>query len=48
MFYLLLLIAGIMLVLGWGVLFGIWADIGVYSVAVLLVSFGIFGLLFYS
>jgi hypothetical protein len=47
-FCLLLLIAGILLYLSWGLLFNVWADIGLYSMVVLLVGFGLIGTILYS
>jgi hypothetical protein len=41
----LLLIAGIGFYLYWGVRYGVWADIGVYSLTILLVLAGLFGLI---
>ena len=42
---LLLLIAGIGFYLYWGVRYGVWVDIGVYSLTILLVLAGLFGLI---
>ena len=42
---LLALIAGISFYFWWAVTYNIWIDIGVYSVTVVLVSFGILGIL---
>jgi len=38
------LVVGIMFYLGWGVTYGVWADIGVYSLTIVLVLFGAFGM----
>ena len=51
-FYTLLLVLGIFMYLGWGVYFGTWnlfevGNIGVYAVVVILVAFGIVGMLLY-
>lgn len=51
-FYLILFLAGIIFYLIWGILYGAWnilsADwIGAYSVTVVLVGFGIVGMLLY-
>ena len=51
-FYLFLLLLGIMFYLGWGILYGTWnpltkENIGVYAVTVVLVGFGITGILLY-
>lgn len=42
---LLSLIAGIALYLWWGGTFGVWYDIGIYSLTIILVLAGIFGTL---
>ncbi|EMR74411.1 hypothetical protein MBGDN05_00199 [Thermoplasmatales archaeon SCGC AB-539-N05] len=42
---LLVLITGILFYFWWAVTYNIWIDIGVYSVTVVLVSFGILGIL---
>ena len=42
---LLLLISGVSFYLYWGATYGVWADIGVYSLTIVLVLFGVFGLL---
>ena len=40
---LLLLLAGIMFYIYWGVRFGVWYDIGIYSITIVLVLGGILG-----
>ena len=40
---LLLLIAGIVFYIYWGIRYGVWYDIGVYSLSILLVLGGIIG-----
>jgi hypothetical protein len=52
-FYSALLALGIFIYLGWGLMFGSWnifarENLGIYSVCVLLVGFGIVGILLYS
>lgn len=52
-FYAFLLILGIFFYLAWGIIFGSWdvarpENIGVYALTVILVGFGIVGLLLYS
>jgi len=47
-FCLMLIMLGVMLFLIWGLAFGIWWDIGLYTVLVLLFGFGIVGFLLYS
>ena len=42
---LLSLIAGILFYIYWGVTYGVWADIGIYSITIVLVLGGIFGTL---
>ena len=42
---LLILIAGVVFYLLWGVTYGVWADIGIYSITIILVCFGVFGTL---
>ena len=42
---LLLLIAGVGFYIYWGMRYGIWADIGVYALTILLVLAGLFGLI---
>jgi hypothetical protein len=42
---LLLLLAGIAIYLWWGSTFGVWYDIGIYSLTIVLVLAGIFGAL---
>jgi len=42
---LLLFIAGILFYIYWGVTYGVWTDVGIYSITIILVLSGIFGLL---
>jgi len=51
-FYTLLLMLGIIFYFGWGIYFGTWnvftsENIGVYAVTIILVAFGITGMLLY-
>jgi hypothetical protein len=39
------LVSGILLYLAWGVAYDVWSDIGIYSLTIILVAFGIAGLL---
>jgi len=39
------LIAGILFYIYWGTRYGVWYDIGIYSVVIVLVMFGIIGIL---
>ena len=41
----LLLLSGIGLYLYWGARYGVWYDIGIYSVTIILVLFGLFSTL---
>ena len=42
---LLFLIAGILFYISWGITYGVWADIGIYSVTSVFVLAGIIGML---
>lgn len=42
---LLVLLAGILFYIYWGATYGVWADIGIYSITIILVLFGLFGTL---
>jgi hypothetical protein len=42
---LLLLIAGVLFYIYWGVTYGVWANIGIYSITIVFVLAGIFGML---
>ena len=42
---LLLLVAGIIFYIYWGIRYGVWVDIGIYSITIVLVLAGIFGTL---
>ena len=39
------LIAGILFYIYWGTRYGIWTDIGIYALTIVLVLFGVFGAL---
>ncbi|MCK5458797.1 MAG: hypothetical protein KAI20_02810 [Thermoplasmatales archaeon] len=41
----LFLLAGIVFYIYWGIRFGVWADIGIYSVTIFFVLSGILGIL---
>lgn len=47
-FYYLLFIFGILFYLSWGMLYGEWTDVGVYSLTIIMVGFGFIGMLLYS
>ena len=40
---LLLLLAGIIFYIYWGIRYGVWVDIGIYSITIVFVLAGIFG-----
>jgi hypothetical protein len=42
-FALLVLIAGLFLYIAWGLRYGVWADIGIYSITIILVLGGLLG-----
>ena len=42
---LIMLIAGILFYISWGIIYGVWADIGIYSITIVLVLPGIIGLI---
>jgi hypothetical protein len=41
----LVLLAGILFYLYWGITYDVWTDIGIYSITIILVLFGLFGVL---
>ena len=47
-FYLLLLVGGLGLYVIWGATTGVWTDVGLYSITIMMVLFGLFGTLLYS
>jgi len=47
-FYLLLLVAGVILYLSWSIYYNAWLDIGLYSIVILMVLFGLFGYVLYG
>ncbi|MCU0851574.1 MAG: hypothetical protein MUC80_09950 [Candidatus Thermoplasmatota archaeon] len=42
-FSILVLIAGLLLYISWGIRFNVWADIGIYSITIILVLGGVLG-----
>jgi hypothetical protein len=42
-FALIVLITGLLLYISWGLRFNVWADIGIYSITIILVLGGLFG-----
>jgi hypothetical protein len=52
-FYAFLIVLGIFMYIGWGIYFGTWnllapESVGVYSIVIILIGFGIAGLLLYT
>ncbi|MBM4249191.1 MAG: hypothetical protein FJ149_07100 [Euryarchaeota archaeon] len=47
-FYVLLLASGVALYFLWAIVYDAWLDIGLYSIVVLMVSFGLVGYLLYG
>ncbi len=48
LFYTILFMFGVGLYIGWGILFNVWFDLGVYAISVILIGFGLVGMLLYS
>ena len=46
--YALLAAIGIAIYLSWGIMFGVWWDVGLYAVTAVMVGFGLVGFLLYS
>jgi hypothetical protein len=42
-FALIVLIAGVLLYISWGLRYGVWVDIGIYSITIVLVLGGLIG-----
>jgi hypothetical protein len=47
-FCVLLIMTGLILFLVWGLAFGIWWDVGLYTVLLMFLGFGIVGFILYS
>jgi hypothetical protein len=47
-FYLVLLVTGVILYLLWSLLFDAWTDLGLYSITMMMVGFGLVGYLLYT
>ncbi|WP_455391818.1 hypothetical protein [[Eubacterium] cellulosolvens] len=47
-FYTILFMLGVGLYIGWGILFNVWFDLGVYSISIILIGLGLTGMLVYS
>jgi hypothetical protein len=47
-FCLVLIMTGLILLLVWGLVFGIWWDVGLYTVLLMFFGFGIIGFILYS
>jgi hypothetical protein len=45
LFSLIVLLAGVALYISWGIQYGVWYDIGIYSLTIVLVLGGILGML---
>ncbi len=46
-FYLLVVFMAIAFYLSWGILYGAWSDVGVYTITIILLTFGVFGVALY-
>ena len=46
-FYLLVMFLAIAFYLSWGILYGAWTDVGVYTITIIMLTFGIFGVALY-
>ena len=46
-FYTILFMFGLGLYVGWGILYNVWLDVGIYSISVLMVGFGLTGMFLY-
>jgi hypothetical protein len=44
-FALIVLIAGLLFYISWGLRYGVWADIGIYSITIVLVLGGLLGVI---
>jgi hypothetical protein len=47
-FYTILFMLGVGLYIGWGIMFNVWFDLGVYAISIILIGFGLTGMLLYS
>lgn len=47
-FYVILLIVGLSLYWAWAYLYNAWTDIGLFSIVILLIGFGVIGTALYS
>ena len=47
-FYTILFMLGVGLYISWGIFFNVWFDLGVYSICLMLIGFGLVGMLLYS
>jgi hypothetical protein len=47
-FYTIMFMFGVGLYLGWGIMFNVWFDLGVYAISIILIGFGLTGMLLYS
>lgn len=39
---------GLIFYIGWGINYGVWADIGIYSVSVFFIGLGVLGTILYK
>ncbi|MFO7793252.1 MAG: hypothetical protein R6W73_09805 [Candidatus Saliniplasma sp.] len=46
--YAMLAAIGIAIYLSWGIMFGVWWDVGLYSITAVMIAFGIVGFFLYS
>ena len=47
-FYMIVLLSGIVLYFGWSILYNTWFDPGLYSISVVLIGFGLLGVFLYG
>jgi hypothetical protein len=47
-FYTILFMLGVGLYIGWGIMFNVWLDLGVYAISIILIGFGLVGMLLYQ
>ena len=48
LFYTTLFVIGIVLYISWGILYGVVFDVGLYAICIILIGFGLTGMLLYS
>ena len=47
-FYTILFVLGVVLFVGWGLMYGVWLDVGLYAICAVIIGFGITGMYLYS